>query len=256
MDDFLFTVLGCGTTAINRNKGCPGYVLEAGGKTILLESGSGTLYRLAKTGVSVDSIDTVCYSHHHPDHISDLLPLLHSLKWDPSLKKKTRELTIMAPQKVLDFYRQLLSFYGDSISPDNKRLRVNLRSTSNGPIILGNIAIECRRVAHTQDSVGFRFSFRGKTLAYSGDAGLDASLVKLAANCDLLLCECSFPNDRKFEGHMCPRDIDTLIKKANPKKVLITHIYPHWSRQEKKELGDLTKKYRAGLAKDFMAVKL
>jgi len=256
MDGFLLTVLGCGTTAINNKKGCPGYLLRAGGKIVLLESGSGTLYRLAKTGVGIDAIDAVCYTHHHPDHISDLLPLLHSLKWDPSLKQQARDITIIGPPKVLDFYRQLVLFYGDSISPDGKRLKVNLRSAAHNQIEAGNLMISCRKVDHTEDSVGYRFSFQGKTLAYSGDAGLDDNLIRLCGNCNLLLCECSYPNGRKFKGHMCPQDVETLIRKANPQKVLLTHIYPHWSREEKKELDRITEMGNASLAKDFMSIEL
>ncbi len=253
MDGLTLTVLGCGTTAIDYNKGCPGFLLKAGRKNILLETGSGTLYRLARTGMSIDKINTVCYSHHHPDHTSDLLALLHSLKWDPCLKK--RHLKIIGPPKVLDLYRQLILYYGDSISPDNRRFKVNLEPASDNQINEGGILIECKRVSHTTDSVGYRFNYKGKTFAYSGDAGLDENLISIAKKSDLLLCECSFPDNRKFRGHLSPGDVESLIVSSGPKKVLLTHIYPGWSKEEKEGLQRLTSR-GVSIAEDFVTLAI
>ena len=250
------TILGCGTTAIDPHKGCPGFLMQSGGKNLLLESGSGTLYRLVKTGIRLDEIGTLCYSHHHPDHVSDLLPLLHSLKWDPGLQKYPREMNILGPPKVLDLYHQLMLFYQDSLSPDGNRLNVHLLSTLERQVSANNLIIDCITVDHTPDSTGYRFSIQDKTFAYSGDAGLDANLIKLAEGCDLLLCECSFPNRRKMRGHMCPRDVGALIREANPKKVLLTHIYPQWNSEEKKELDKILESDRVSLAKDCMSLSI
>ncbi len=79
--------MGSGTTAFLPDKGCPGFLLFLGGKKILLDLGSGTLYRLAKLGYKIDEIDILAITHEHPDHLGDLLPLLHSLKWDPTLTR-------------------------------------------------------------------------------------------------------------------------------------------------------------------------
>ena len=39
---------------------------------MLLDSGSGTMKRLAEAGVTLDTLDRVFYTHYHIDHVLDL----------------------------------------------------------------------------------------------------------------------------------------------------------------------------------------
>ncbi|MGM0368508.1 MAG: hypothetical protein ACQEP2_08100 [Actinomycetota bacterium] len=59
-------VLGSGTTAILPDKGCPGFLLFLGGKKMLLDLGSDTLYRYAKLGYKIDEIDILAITRDHP----------------------------------------------------------------------------------------------------------------------------------------------------------------------------------------------
>ena len=46
----------------------------------------------------------------------------------------------------------------------------------------------------------------GKSIVYSGDTDYCPELIELADNCDLLILECSFPDDMKVEGHLTPSE--------------------------------------------------
>ena len=41
-----------------------------------------------------------------------------------------------------------------------------------------------------------------------------------------MILECSYDNSRKVEGHLTPKDCGEIAKKANAKKLIITHFYP------------------------------
>jgi ribonuclease BN (tRNA processing enzyme) len=43
---------------------------------------------------------------------------------------------------------------------------------------------------------------------------------------DLLVLECSFPNERKIQGHLTPKLAGKVAKEAEAKKLVLTHFYP------------------------------
>src|SRR3990167_2364913 len=66
------TILGSGTAAPRLKRNMSGYLLEAGGKKILFDSGAGTIRRLLELKVDLADIDFIFYTHLHNDHINDL----------------------------------------------------------------------------------------------------------------------------------------------------------------------------------------
>jgi ribonuclease BN (tRNA processing enzyme) len=53
--------------------GCSSYVVSGGDRSVLLDSGPGTLERLWRRGL-MQRLDAVVISHKHADHVLDLLP--------------------------------------------------------------------------------------------------------------------------------------------------------------------------------------
>jgi ribonuclease BN (tRNA processing enzyme) len=66
----------------------------------------------------------------------------------------------------------------------------------------------------------------GKAVAYSGDTDYCPNLILLAREVDLLILECSFPDDRKVEGHLTPSLAGRVAREAGCKRLLLTHFYP------------------------------
>ena len=66
------TILGSGTAVPVADRFPAGYLVRAGGTTLLLDLGPGTLRRLAQTGVGLEAIDAVLLTHYHTDHCADL----------------------------------------------------------------------------------------------------------------------------------------------------------------------------------------
>ncbi|MBI0392649.1 MBL fold metallo-hydrolase [Thermoactinomyces sp. CICC 24226] len=65
-----WTVLGCHSPYPAPGGGTPGYLLEAEGKKILIDCGSGILARLVER-IAIEALDAVLLSHLHHDHIVD-----------------------------------------------------------------------------------------------------------------------------------------------------------------------------------------
>ena len=63
------------------------------------------------------------------------------------------------------------------------------------------------------------------SLVYSGDTGFCDEIVSLADGTDLLILECSFPDDMKIEGHLTPSQAGRIASLAGVKKLLLTHFY-------------------------------
>ncbi|HHN65197.1 MAG TPA: ribonuclease Z, partial [Nitrospirae bacterium] len=72
-------ILGSGTCVPSLQRNAPGYLLELEGMRVLVDCGSGILLQLERAGRSYRDIDAVFITHSHPDHISDLMPLIHAL---------------------------------------------------------------------------------------------------------------------------------------------------------------------------------
>jgi len=65
-----------------------------------------------------------------------------------------------------------------------------------------------------------------RTLAYTGDTDLCDGLREMARDVDLLLCECSFPDEMKLPGHLTPSEIGGLAAECDVSRVVLTHLYP------------------------------
>jgi len=63
-------------------------------------------------------------------------------------------------------------------------------------------------------------------LVYTGDTGQSRDLANWAAGADLLLAECSLPDDQAVDGHLTPHSVAQLARAAQAKRLVLTHFYP------------------------------
>ena len=63
-------------------------------------------------------------------------------------------------------------------------------------------------------------------MVYSGDTDYSEDLIRLAQGADLLICECSLPEEMKVEGHLVPSLAGRIASEAGCRKLLLVHLYP------------------------------
>jgi ribonuclease BN (tRNA processing enzyme) len=213
-------VLGSGTCVPSLKRNAPGALLDAAGQKLLVDCGSGSLLQLERAGQSYRHIDAVFVTHTHPDHVSDLVPLLHALHYTPDFER-TRALSIIGPPPLRTWLAQCAPGLLDA--PRSFALElVDMPSALD----LGALHVLSCPTQHTDASLAYRFEHGGRALVLTGDAEHDDRLACLARDADLLVADCSFPDELKVAGHMAASDCGRLATAAGVKHLVLSHLYP------------------------------
>ncbi len=72
----------------------------------------------------------------------------------------------------------------------------------------------------------WRVQSRDAGIFYTGDTGFSDEVAESANGVDLLVAECSFPDDSPADGHLSPRSAGRLARRAQAGKLLRVHLYP------------------------------
>jgi len=218
------TILGSGTCAVTKERSCAGYAIQTRETSFLLDCGFGTLRRMAETDIDYKKIDAVVISHHHLDHVGDLMPLLMALRWTPGFKRQ-KPLTLIGPQGFRSFMEHSQGLYGESLFPVDQ-YNIEIMEISTESITIGDCQITAFPVFHSGHSNGYQVKHQNKVLAYSGDTGPGDHLVTVLKNADVALVECAFPDEQQFEFHLTPTVAAQYARHADVDTLVLTHFYP------------------------------
>ncbi len=216
-------IVGSGTGIPSLRRGSPGLLLISESSKVLIDSGSGTLRRMLEVGITYRDVDLLLYTHIHPDHISDLVPILFACKYGDLPREK--DLLCVGGAGFKYFFDQLNKIYGSWIEAQSYRLTID--EISPKPLSFRDLKIIAKPMAHLPESVGYRIEFNdGKSVAISGDTDYCKNIINLASEVDLLVLECSFPDEKKVEGHLTPSLAGRIGLESHCKKLLLIHLYP------------------------------
>jgi ribonuclease BN (tRNA processing enzyme) len=212
------TVLGAGPAWSDR-PGSSGasYLVRSGPTAILLDLGQGSFPRLAGA-IEPSTLEAVLISHLHPDHFVDLVPLRHYLAYQLDPPGSVR---VVAPTGLAG---RLDALNGQ---PGFTATALRCEPYPSGPFRIGELTVEARRIAHTDDSYAVRVGRVGQPgLVYSGDCGAAGDLAPLIRPGDALLVEVSFGTGPVPAGsfHLDAPAIAALVTTARPGRVLLTHL--------------------------------
>lgn len=246
-------ILGSGTGVPSLKRGSPGFLIKADKQSILLDSGSGTLGKMLRAGVTYKEVDAVLYSHFHPDHSADLVPLIFACEYhdDP----RTQDLRILGGYGFRDYFEGLRSVYGSWIEPQT--FRIHIQEVLADDIEIGDVRITTLPLDHAPESVGYRLtSPTGRIVVYSGDTDYCRNIVELTRGADLLLVECSFPEGQKVKGHLTPALAGRIAREAGCTRLVLTHLYPPCDQFDIR--GDCQKVFPGEvlLAEDMMRIAI
>jgi ribonuclease BN (tRNA processing enzyme) len=228
-----FKILGAGGAVPMPNYSPAAYNVVVDGFPILMDPGPGALVRLVQSGDAprgVDDISMVLVTHLHPDHSADLIALLFALH--SVVPERDDVLTLRGPRGLLNLLDKLGDIYGSWLQP---RLRtLDVQEIDPGAVISlpGGGSVTAFAANHPQDrlsetALGFKFSdSKGRVAVYSGDTGPCPALEEAAQDCDLLVVECSTPDELATKGHLSTSQVGALCARCQPQNVVLTHQYP------------------------------
>ena len=254
-DPIKVTILGSGTCVPSLRRSSCAVLMEIGDVKLLFDAGVGTIRRLLEIGVSIFDISYLFLSHFHPDHSSELVPFLFATKYpDSHLRKK--HLTLVAGKGFIAFYQALKQAYGTWIDLDSSVVSMVEMSNQNPDHLdCGDFLVDTRPARHNSESISFRIAApSGYTVVYSGDTDYTDNLVLLAADADILICECSHPDGRKIQGHLSPSLAGRIASDARVQKLVLTHFYPECDGVDIENECRKTYSNRIVIAEDLMCL--
>lgn len=218
------TILGSGTGFPSLERGAPGFHLlqgGEGGRETLVDCGGGAMRRMLEAGLSPDNLDDLFFTHIHPDHVGDLIPLIHALK---GVKEREKPLVLTGPTGFSEFVEQCVF----PVASRPKRFDVEIRTAADD-FLWGGASAASRATVHSSRmaSRAYRFtSDKGASAVFSGDCGSGEGVTELAAGADLLVIECSSVNDKPFKGHLTAGMCGRIAHEAGVRRVVLTHLTP------------------------------
>ncbi len=222
------TVLGSGTSIPHPRRASSGYWLEASGGSILLDCSASIGSRMAANGLDWPNLDAIWISHFHLDHVGGLAPLLAGTKHAEQMRERAKPMRIFGPQGL----KTLIDAFSDA---HNYRLfeqpfpvEIIEIETLEPFEILPGMEATAVKTPHTPESHAIHIRDGETTLVYTADTGFDESFSMLANRVDLFILECSFVRNKPAQKHLELAEAVHLIRKAKPKRAMLTHFYPEW----------------------------
>jgi ribonuclease BN (tRNA processing enzyme) len=219
------TVVGSGTVVprLQRRQSC--VVVRAGGETLVFDLGSGAVRGMLRSDLDPFMVDRIFFTHFHPDHTVDVVPLLFSIKYGAQ-EERTSPLHVSGPEPFLRFWGSLMEVWGQWMAGDYPTLISELPYECPSPIDLAGSRLSWAPAEHRPESIAYRLDADGGAFVYTGDTEYSESVVGLAHGAHTLLIECSFPDDAPVPGHMTPSGVARIASESGVGRVVLTHLYP------------------------------
>ncbi|MEG2881573.1 MAG: MBL fold metallo-hydrolase [Christensenella sp.] len=213
------TVLGKYGPYPAQNGGTTSYLMECGGKRVLIDAGSGCLARV-QNFCALDKIDMIVLTHLHSDHCCEMFILRYALRAGcvvPVLLPRT-------PEKEFDILNGCACF-DCSVLGDKQSMVIPDT----------DVRLEFCRTVHTVECYALKIRENKKTFVFSGDACISDELTSFCAGADVLLCDSGFLSTQKRTSmlpHMYAAEAAELARTAKAKKLLLTHINPTYAERD------------------------
>jgi len=240
----VLTFLGTVSGIPSKERNHPAIVLEYfyyKKDTLLFDCGEGTQKQLMNAGISFMDISKIFITHWHADHFGGLIPLLQTM----NLEKRRSELTIFGPE-ASRFVQTILNLGYFGLRFPVKAVDVPYEGKQIVKVYEHKLyEILSIPVLHTIPSVAFAFKEKdvwriderrlkelglkkGKWLKELKEKGevVYNGIIELSKDADVLIHDATFleEDEDTQKYHSSVKDAAIVAKKANVKKLILTHI--------------------------------
>lgn len=242
------TILGTGSPLPIANRVQTGFLIEKEGRLLLVDCGSGVYDRLQQLAVDWARLDTFLLTHHHLDHLSDLLTIL-TARW----LLGHPQATVCGPpgtQKLVRQWISLFPYVQDFVKVEVRELVAGTTAE------LAGFEVQTLAMRHFQvPSLSYKFDH---ALVICGDSDPLPELKAFADGCKVLIHECSYTDAQANVGHANPTDLGRVLAGAQLDELWLTHFYPEAAQQGEAVVAAVGRHFKGKvrLAQDFLEAEV
>ena len=281
----LGTGAGPGGQGPERTRKMTSHVMLSNGAAYVLDCGLGVTDQYARTGIPFPALRSIFITHHHADHNIEYGPLL-VIGWingthldvrafgPPPLKQMTEDF-MRAYKTTVDFWVEDLKMK-PLVAIDVKEV------SAAGPVTQDdNVKVSAIIVEHppVKPALGYRFDFKDRSIAFSGDTAASEGVAQMAKGADVLVHEAMYVpaietyirgeitkgRPIKFEDlmahmkadHTPVEDVGRIAQEAGVKTLVLSHLIPAFDSISDETWRARAAKYFKGeiiVGKDLMVV--
>ena len=230
------------------------HVMLSHGAAYVLDCGMGVTDQYARTGMPFSALKSIFLTHHHADHNIEYGPLLivgwiHGMHPDvrafgpPPLKQMTEDL--------MRAYRPTVDFWAEDFQM-TPLVSVAVQEVTAAGLVTqdDNVKVSAVVVEHppVKPALAYRFDFKDRSIAFSGDTVASDAVVKIAKGADVLVHEVMYVSavekfikeqiakgrPVKYEPYMAHmkadhtpvEEVGRIAKEAGVKTLVLSHLVP------------------------------
>ncbi|MEF8855894.1 MAG: MBL fold metallo-hydrolase [Haloplanus sp.] len=228
------TFLGTGSAMPLPDRAQTGLLLERDDRRLLVDCGAGVLHRLAATDPGYEGVSTVLLTHHHLDHVADLLPLVKA-RW----LSGDDHLEVVGPGGT----KALVDDLFDTFDYLDGRIDLQVREVGAYDFSVAGFDVSAHETRHSVDGLAYRFVGDDGDLAISSDTEAFEGLAAFADGSALFVHDCSFPDDVDVSNHPTPSKLGETLAGHDYGRVYLTHLYPHTEGRHEEMLTAVVSRY-------------
>ena len=217
------TVLGKSPAWQDADGACSGYLVEGGGKVLLLDCGPGVFGKL-RAVVEYQAVDAIVITHLHADHILDLVPFASGLRYRPWSGAPPRP-RLIAPPGAPEAFASVCT--GAGMTADHLELAFDLTVYDPAQALgLGGLAVRFQPVPHYIPANAVELTDGSGRFTFGADCGPSEELVTFAKDTDLLMLEATLPEPEPPDerGHLTPFEAGEHAERASARRLVLTHF--------------------------------
>jgi ribonuclease Z len=281
--EFRVTLLGTGSPAPVMRRFGPGVLIQAGGKTLLIDCGRGTTQRLMQSGLRLGQVDALFLTHLHSDHIVGI-PDLWLTGWlETNYAQRKGPFVVYGPAGTQGMMDGLVKAYDWDIKAriadqDLKPANIRVEVSEFKPGVIydqGGVKVTAIEVDHGEllkPAFGFRVDYDGRSVTISGDTRFSTNLIDKAMGTDLLIHQVAAVREALLASpvfkvilshHTRPDEAGTLFTAVKPKLAVYYHFVllgtPAIPAVTEKDVVEMTRKTYSGpllIGEDLMAFRI
>ena len=258
-------ILGSGASWPDATRSSPSQVVEVNDEPLLIDCGPGTGMNIMKAGFHPTKISRIFLTHLHIDHTLEF----PSMVFSSYLIGKTDRTYLYGPPGTADFSKSLFEKVYP-YAPDIIRIirkegwDLAVHDTTERLVCDSErYHVFAARVEHGKDPANaYRIESEEGVVVVSGDTRPCKSLVELAEDADLLIHECSFPDDMsemaRITNHSIPSEVGAIADQAGVRKLALTHLFPFWRGREDEIVRSIRRSFTGEVmvGRDLLEIEL